>query len=55
MKYKVKQTKALETNELKYEIDSAIEKVKLSTNEQFLKLVKEFLSMIETYNVWNKE
>jgi hypothetical protein len=41
MKYEVKQTKALETIELKYEIHKATEKVKLSIfedgiDEQFL-------------------
>jgi hypothetical protein len=59
MKYKVKQAKTLETIELKYEVDDASEKVKLpifedGTDEQFLKLVKEFSNMITTYELWNK-
>jgi hypothetical protein len=59
LKYEVKQTKVLETIELKFEIDELTEKVKLTifedgTDEQFLKLLKEFRNMIETYELWTK-
>jgi hypothetical protein len=53
MKYETKAAKASETIDLKLEIDSMNEKVKLTifedgTDEQFLKLIKEFRNMIKS-------
>jgi hypothetical protein len=54
MRYEAKAAKASETIDLKLENDSMNEKVKLTvfedgTDEQFLKSIKEFRNMIETY------
>jgi hypothetical protein len=60
MRYESKQMKTLETIELKLEINETVEKVKLvifedGNDEQFLKLIKEFRNMLETYELWNQE
>lgn len=58
--YETKSTKVMENIELKLEINKSFEKVKLpvfedGTDEQFLKLVREFRNMIETYALWEQE
>jgi hypothetical protein len=60
IKYETKAVKALETIDLKLQIDAMNEKVKLmvfedGTDEQFLKLVKAFRNMIEAYELWEPE
>jgi hypothetical protein len=60
LKYGTKSTKTLETIKLKLDIDERSEKVKLpvfedGSDEQFLKLVKEFQNMTDTYDLWEQD
>jgi hypothetical protein len=59
MKYETKRAKASETIELELDIDNKSDKVKLTmfedgTDEQFLKLVKEFKNMTD-YELWEQD
>jgi hypothetical protein len=60
MKYEAKQAKTSETIELRCKVNGTMaEKVKLivfedGSDEQFLKLIKEFKNLIFTYDMWNK-
>jgi hypothetical protein len=60
MRYKSKQSKTTTTVLLKFKINGKEEKVQLTVfdegpDEQFLKLIKEFKNLIETYDLWNGE
>ena len=61
MRYQIRNSKETNTVELKYtDMDGAVDKTKLSiyedgSDEEFLKLVKEFQNYINTYNVWEDE
>ncbi len=60
MQYGTKSTKTSEIIELKLDIDERSEKVKLpvfedGSDEQFLKLVKEFKNMTDTYELWEQD
>jgi hypothetical protein len=51
--------KEADTDKLKYtDIDGSVDKTKLciyenGSDEEFLKLIKEFKNYVETYNIWN--
>ncbi len=58
MKDEAKQTKVTTSVLLKFEINGKEEKVQLTMfdegpDKQFLKLIKEFRNLIETYDLWN--
>jgi hypothetical protein len=60
MKYEMKQTKMTTPVVLKFEINGKEEKVQLTVFEegpdkQFLKLIKEFKNLIDTYDLWNAQ
>jgi hypothetical protein len=61
MDKKNRNSKELNSAELKYtDMDGAVDKTKLNiykdgSNEDFLKLIKEFCNYIETYDIWQDE
>jgi hypothetical protein len=61
MHYQIQNSKETNSVELKYTgMDGAVDKTKLNiykdgTDEEFLKLIKEFQNYVETYEIWNNE
>jgi hypothetical protein len=61
MRYQIRKSKETNTVELKRtDLDGAVDKTKLNiyedgTDEEFLKLVKEFQNYVSTYEIWNDE
>jgi hypothetical protein len=59
MKYQIRNSKETETVELKYtDIDGQVDKTKLhiyenGSDEELLKLIKEFKNYVDTYDIWN--
>ncbi len=56
----IQNSKKTSSVELKYEIDGAVEKTKLSlhedsNDEEFLKMILEFQNYIEAYKNWNND
>jgi len=57
MCYQVQNTKETNSVKFKYTVDGTVEKTKLSvyedgSNESFLKMIKEFLNCVDTYELW---
>jgi hypothetical protein len=60
MRYQVQNTKETNSVEFKCTVDGTVEKTKLSvyedgSDESFLKMVKEFLNYVGTYELWEDE
>jgi hypothetical protein len=61
MRYQIRNSKDANSVELKYtDMDGSVDKTKLNvyedgSDEEFLKLVKEFNYYVDTYNIWNDE
>jgi hypothetical protein len=61
MRYQIQNSKETNTVELKCtDLDGAVDKTKLNiyedgTDEEFLKLLKEFHNYVSTYEIWNDE
>jgi hypothetical protein len=61
MRYQIRNSKETSTVELKYtDLDGAVDKTKLNiyedgSDEEFLKLIKEFQNYVDTYDIWEDE
>jgi hypothetical protein len=61
MHYQIQSSKETNSAELKYtDMDGSVDKTKLNipedgTDEEFLKLIKEFQKYVDTYEIWNDE
>ena len=61
MRYQIRYSKDANSVELKYtDMDGSVDKTKLNvyedgSDEEFLKLVKEFNNYVKTYDIWTDE